>query len=98
MNDETKSNIAQIPIDEAAIAEAIKAEMKAILARKSEVKSLNKEISAAYDRIESKGYDKAAIKAWLRRAQYQEDQRERFDATLRRLEKQFGQQAFEFAA
>ena len=79
-------------IDEEKITEEVRTEIDFIEKRRAEVKSANKEVSAAFDRLDSKGLDKKAIKAYLQRKRLDEEQRKRFDRTIERMGKIFADQ------
>lgn len=84
-------------LDDKAIDEKARGEIDFIEKRRGEVKSANKEISAAFDRLDAIGLDKKAVKAHMQRRKLDEDQRARFDRTLARVAKIYGDQGDLFA-
>lgn len=83
--DKVTGIVSPAQLDEASLKPRVAEELNFIDKRRDEVKAANKEISAAFDRLDALGLDKTAIKAFLKRRKMDAEQRARFDRTHARL-------------
>ncbi|MBI2798952.1 MAG: hypothetical protein HYX63_01495 [Gammaproteobacteria bacterium] len=99
---ETKSNVVDHPAsaerNETDENEQAAHEIEQIVRFKADTAASNKEVAACYDRLEKLGFDRDAVKAWLKRQKRDESRQQHFDATMKRLATLQANFEFDFAA